>query len=681
MNLKRQLLLVSLLTLMLPWAGCQFIRETESALREGQQQMLAATARALANSMAQYREEFPDPHNTAAAADQLYLHALAARPEIDGYFDDWRLEADSLRSIRGVDGPIRFAIGSFGQSVYLFVEVTDRKVVYASSPSFVLDDSSWHADRIRLVSMSPPYLRESISFAAEAPGGILSYRESANGIIPEPTVTAHWQDMPGGYRLEARIPSSLLGTHLGIVVSNTGDASRSGTSSGSFSGREPGMTVRPSAEIETIGNRLLQPGMRLLITDAKGWRLAAVGRLGADTPAEAGVGLTRRAYDLIVESGSRSEFAEPDPLGREQQPYVSAALQGREMASWFRGENNGQAIVAVASPIADGSTALGAVVLQQGTDAILSLTNEGLARLIRLTLIATLLVAGTLLGYATWLSRRIRRLSVAAEAAVDNEALQAALPSSLDGDEVGDLSRSFSSVLQQLGNYNDYLKSLASKLSHELRTPLAIVTSSLENLDHEPLSEAGLEYTQRARDGAERLRRVLNAMSEANRVEELVSTIDPERFDLRKVLESAAASYRDVYNERSIDFYCDTDSADITGSPELLIQMLDKLVDNAVGFSQRGDSIRLRLSSADDELLLSVTNPGPPLPERMRTQLFDPMVSMRPEKSARHLGLGLYIAQLIATGHGGRIRARNEEGGVVFEVLLPGISPAVDSDA
>ena len=126
MNLKRQLLLVSLLTLMLPWAGCEFIRETESALREGQQQMLAATARALANSMAQYREEFPAPSDTVSPADQLYVHELAARPRIDGYFDDWPLRPDSLRSIRGVDGPIRFAVGSFGQTVYLFVEVTDR---------------------------------------------------------------------------------------------------------------------------------------------------------------------------------------------------------------------------------------------------------------------------------------------------------------------------------------------------------------------------------------------------------------------------------------------------------------------------------------------------------------------------------------------------------------------------
>ena len=50
MTLRRQLLLVCLLTLVLPWAGCQFIRETESALREGQQQMLAGTAQAIADA-------------------------------------------------------------------------------------------------------------------------------------------------------------------------------------------------------------------------------------------------------------------------------------------------------------------------------------------------------------------------------------------------------------------------------------------------------------------------------------------------------------------------------------------------------------------------------------------------------------------------------------------------------
>jgi len=671
MNLKRQLLLVSLLTLMLPWAGCEFIRETESALRAGQQQMLAATARALANSMAQYREEFPLQDDAFTTGDQLYIHELETRPEIDGYFDDWPLRPESLRSIRGADGPVRFAAGAFGQTIYLYVEVTDRNVVYATPQFFLLDEEPRHADRVSLISSNPPYLQEAIVFAAEAPGQILSYKQYASGIAPEPTITAHWQDIPGGYRLEARIPTALLGTHLGLVVNNTDDAIRPGIRSNSFSGLAPGPTARLSQEVDAIATRLVQPGMRLLVTDAKGWRIAAVGKLSGPSAAITRRGVARRVYDLLVESGKEAVFAEPDPLGREQQTYVASALQGREMASWFRSETSGKAVVAVAAPIMSGGETLGTVILQQGTDAILSLTNAGLARLINVTLIATLLVAGTLLGYATWLSRRIRHLSVAAEAALENEVLQSALPSALAEDEIGDLSRSFSSVLQQLGDYNEYLKSLASKLSHELRTPLAIVTSSLENLEHEPLNEAGLGYTARAREGADRLRRILNAMSEASRVEELMTNVEPESFDFRKVLDSTVAAYRDVYKERSFEFDCELSSLSAAGSPELLIQMLDKLIDNAVDFSNRGDTITVRLTASDDEIEVSVMNPGPPLPERMRTQVFDSMVSVRSGDSTRHLGLGLYIARLIAAGHGGRIDADNVEGGVAVRVVLP----------
>jgi signal transduction histidine kinase len=262
-------------------------------------------------------------------------------------------------------------------------------------------------------------------------------------------------------------------------------------------------------------------------------------------------------------------------------------------------------------------------------------------------------------------------LSVAAVDALENETLHAALPSSLAGDEIGDLSRSFSSVLMQLGEYNAYLRTLASKLSHELRTPLAIVTSSLENLEHELLNEASAGYTTRAREGADRLRRILRAMSEASRVEELMAHADPESFDLRSVLKSTVIAYRDAYNERLFEFDCDIESAPAIGSPELLIQMLDKLVDNAVGFSSAGDTIMIGLKEDHSDFVLSVMNPGPPLPSRMRTQLFDSMVSMRENENSRHLGLGLYIAKLISEGHGGRISASNVDGGVAFEVRLP----------
>jgi len=98
--------------------------------------------------------------------------------------------------------------------------------------------------------------------------------------------------------------------------------------------------------------------------------------------------------------------------------------------------------------------------------------------------------------------------------------------------------------------------------------------------------------------------------------------------------------------------------------------MLEKLVDNAVDFSNDGNTIVIGLSSNNDLLQLTVTNPGPPLPERMRTQLFDSLVSVR-SGDDKHLGLGLYIAKLIAEGHGGTINAANTDDGVSFLVSLP----------
>jgi dedicated sortase system histidine kinase len=512
------------------------------------------------------------------------------------------------------------------------------------------------------------------SFAAEAPGDLVPGRSTAAETVDETRISAHWQDSANGYRLEARVPRQLLAARLGLVVTNRDSPESPAVRFSSFTGDRPGRFVTLSPLLQSVAAGYVQPDVRLIVTDTAGWRLAQAGEIssggGEESPGIAS-GWMRIAYNALLESGNEAELAEPDPSGRERQDYIVAALNGEPATSWFRSPRSGRAVVAVAQPIWSGNVQTGAVILQQGTDAILSLTNRALTRLMNFTLIATLLVAAALLGYASWMSLRIRRLSSAAERALDDKRVQSDLPSARAGDEIGDLSRSFSSVLRQLGEYNDYLRTLASKLSHEIRTPLTIVTSSLENLEHEPLTEESARYTARAKEGAGRLHKILSAMSEASRVEELIENAEPETFDLRAALTSTVAAYADAWPERRFSLVAADSEAPMHGSPELIIQMLDKLIDNAVGFSSEGDEIVIRLASIPGTLVLSVTNPGPPLPERMRSQLFDSMVSVRAKESGRHLGLGLFIARLIALGHGGSIAAFDVEGGVTFEVQLP----------
>ena len=112
----------------------------------------------------------------------------------------------------------------------------------------------------------------------------------------------------------------------------------------------------------------------------------------------------------------------------------------------------------------------------------------------------------------------------------------------------------------------------------------------------------------------------------------------------------------------------------MNGAPDLIAQMLDKLVANAVEFGKDG-AIDVSLAREGDDLLLSVGNEGPPLPAMQAGHLFDSMVSVRggAESGEPHLGLGLYIVRLIAQFHGGSARAANRRDGtgVVITVSMP----------
>src|SRR5690606_40030830 len=100
----------------------------------------------------------------------------------------------------------------------------------------------------------------------------------------------------------------------------------------------------------------------------------------------------------------------------------------------------------------------------------------------------------------------------------------------------------------------------------------------------------------------------------------------------------------------------------------------DKLMDNASDFTPAGGSITLELQPQGEHCALSVSNQGPPLPPHLQGRWFESLTSSRDSTADRpHLGLGLYIARLIADFHQGQLLAQNlEDGsGVRITLLLP----------
>ncbi|TNF36317.1 MAG: proteobacterial dedicated sortase system histidine kinase, partial [Gammaproteobacteria bacterium] len=218
-----------------------------------------------------------------------------------------------------------------------------------------------------------------------------------------------------------------------------------------------------------------------------------------------------------------------------------------------------------------------------------------------------------------------------------------------------------------------YLRTLSRKLSHELRTPIAVVQSSLDNLATHPLDEQARVYLQRAQEGTQRLSHTLTAMSEATRVEEAIRSAELEPVSLGVLLRDIGEAYAGVHGAGRIRVEVTNDGKPVPVVPELIVQMLDKLVDNAASFCPPDGEIILRYEDTDEGALMEVINDGPLLPAHMQQQLFDNMVSLREKSDAVHLGLGLHIVRLIVEYHRGQVSAHNREDrrGVLFRIVLP----------
>jgi len=443
------------------------------------------------------------------------------------------------------------------------------------------------------------------------------------------------------------------------------------------------------AEIAQILQGMSRTTARIWVVDRNLDVLARTGSLRRaaaepDTAADGVESVWRRIersvlhpFYALVLAQPTEEFAEESAgTTLHEAREVAGALAGI-LTTDHRLTPDGRAVVvSAAHPIWVGDDVRGAVIVEETGNAVLAERNRAFERLFTIVLVALLVGSVALTIFASRLTGRIRKLRDDAEMAIDAHGrVKGALAGSQAGDEIGDLSRSFSSVLDRLSQYAFYRENMASRLSHELRTPLAVVRSSLDNLRQQPLPDDARVYIERAQGGLQRLAELLTRMTEATRLEQSLSDVERERFDLAALVKGCVEGYRVAFRQRSFACEVPADPLQVEGAPDLAAQMLDKLVANAHEFATPNTAITVSLVRAGTTARLTVENEGPPLPDGMHERMFDSMVSVRPGTGGDipHLGLGLYIVRLIAESHRGTARADDRPGGrgVMVTIEIP----------
>ena len=504
------------------------------------------------------------------------------------------------------------AVGNDEAFLYLHYDVRDDLVVYRK-----LGGLSVHRNdhiQLSILDLQKRFHRYAISVYQPGELTVVEVTSTGRSLREAPEIQGRWMATDDGYHVELRIPRSLLSRRLSTLVADVDDESS----------RELKfmMGLSNTATAETLGRIFY-------------------------SPSDFEKALASMPFGVQVVSAS----------GRTATTYTYDSTGGQ---LW------------VEAPIVSGEAQLGTISISQDAGPSEHLTGIIGGEFDRWSILSLLLLAALILMVLWVTQSRLGRMKRLVAERVDSRGRAQSDASELDfgNDAVGKLFQELKLTTERIGQYNDYLERMASRLNHELRTPISVVKSSLENLQGRDVDPAALVYVDRASQGVQRLTNILNKMAEARRLEESLDETEVVRFNLAEVVSGCVRGYETAYSNTSFTLEVEWEDVPITGIPELIEQLLDKLVDNAVSFSKNGE-VRVRLHIENDMAMLRVMNEGLNLPRDIG--LFESMVSVRKDKGDSHLGLGLYIAKVIAEFHGGTIELdnRSDTQGVIATLGLP----------
>jgi len=287
-----------------------------------------------------------------------------------------------------------------------------------------------------------------------------------------------------------------------------------------------------------------------------------------------------------------------------------------------------------------------------------------------------------IIGFGAWwiagrVVRPIQKIIATAEN-ITPQGLEARVQGVSSKDELGRLAGVLNQMMDRLESSFSQMKRFSADASHELKTPLAVMQGKIEAAlqDHDERSKHDTLLVDLL-DRVGQLRSIIDSLLMLSRSDAGSLIIEEQKLDISDLMSEIVEDAEVIAAEEGIFFQSENGSPGfvVNGDERLLRLAISNLLTNATKYNlSEGGKIISELKNTENAYQISISNTGPAIEDEIKEKIFERFyrvdTARGPGKSG--FGLGLSLARVIATAHGGELILSSSEGGVnCFVMTLP----------
>lgn len=239
-------------------------------------------------------------------------------------------------------------------------------------------------------------------------------------------------------------------------------------------------------------------------------------------------------------------------------------------------------------------------------------------------------------------------------------------------DEIRTMAKNFNIMTKELSNMEIFRHDFINNVSHEFKTPISAIEGYATLLQNQSLTEEKRSfYVDKIIYNTRRLSKLTGNILQLSRLEN--QNIDTEKFifSLDEQIREIILLFENEWTEKNIQLDVDLDDTDYFGNSELLGQVWQNLIGNAIKFSKQNGNIRVLLKNNLDGIKVTISDDGIGMDEETQKRVFEKFYQGESSHATEGNGLGLTLVKKIIDLHNGKISVASKQNlGSSFTVIL-----------